>query len=209
MPPQAIRDTTEAWPLRLARFGRKVHKWVGVILALLMLALSVTGIFVAYKNEVEYLQPRNRTGAQGNIADVIPPARVAEIVLAMRLPEAPTLRQINRIELRPSRRMYKVRLEPASAWSSPREIQVDAMSGAILNDGLRGDQLWMDLHSLAVFGGLAKLVTMTVSGLALIWLSLSGFYMFFYPRWFKARARREASAAATALGGESVKPQPG
>jgi uncharacterized iron-regulated membrane protein len=180
----------DAWTIRFARFFRWLHKWVGALLALLMVTLSITGIFVAFKNELEYLQPAQRTGAPGNIADAISPARVAEIVLALKLPEAPTLRQINRIELRPARRMYKVRLVPSSAWASPREIQVDAMTGAILNDGVRGDQLWLDLHSLAVFGEPTKLVSMTVSGLALLWLGLSGWYLFFYPLWFKARLRR-------------------
>ncbi|HEV7878980.1 PepSY-associated TM helix domain-containing protein [Bradyrhizobium sp.] len=188
----ASRTEQQASTLRLARSLRWVHKWVGALLALIMVTLSVTGIFVAFKNEVEYLQPAGRSGSAGNIAAAIPPARVAEIILALQLPEAPTLKQINRIELRPSKRMYKVRLEPASAWSSPREIQVDAMTGGILNDGVRGDQLWMDLHSLAVFGVTAKIVTMTISGLALLWLGLSGLYLFFYPRWFRARLRRHA-----------------
>ena len=178
-----------AWPLRLARFSRWLHKWVGTLLALIMVALSITGGFVAFKNEVEYLQPAARSGAEGDIAGMIPPARVAEIILALRLPEASTLEHINRIELRPSKRMYKVRLEQTSAWRSPREIQVDAMTGAILNDGVRGDQLWMDLHSFAVFGETTKLLTMTLSGLALLWLGLSGYYLFFYPLWFRARRR--------------------
>ena len=186
------RTEGEAWTLRLARFLRWLHKWVGVLLALIMVALAITGAFVAFKNEVEYLQPAGRSGAVGSIAEVIPPARVAEIILALKLPEAPTLKQINRIELRPSKRMYKVRLEQTSAWRSPREVQVDAMTGAILNDGVRGDQLWMDLHSFAVFGEATKLLTMTISGLALLWLGLSGCYLFFYPVWFRARLRRRA-----------------
>ncbi|HEY7490507.1 MAG TPA: PepSY-associated TM helix domain-containing protein [Candidatus Tectomicrobia bacterium] len=189
--PHVLRRTERVpWPLRLARVSRWLHKWVGTVLALIMVALSITGGFVALKNKVEYLQPGARSGAKGDIAEVIPPARVAEIILALQLPEAPTVKQINRIELRPSKRMYKVRLEQTSAWRSPRELQVDAMTGAILNNGVRGDQLWMDLHSFAVFGETTKLLTMTVSGLALLWLSLSGYYLFFYPLWFRARKRQ-------------------
>lgn len=154
-----------------------------------MVALSVTGVFIAFKNELEYLQPAGRSGAKGDLAEVIPPARVAEIILARRLPEAPTVNEINRIELRPSKRMYKVRLEQTTAWRSPRELQVDAVTGALLNDGVRGDQLWMDLHSFAVFGEATKLLAMTVSGIALLWLSLSGYYLFCYPLWFRARKR--------------------
>lgn len=189
------------WPVRFARFSRKLHKWVGVLLALIMLVLSITGGFLAFKDKLDYLQPPGRSGAKGDITAVIPPARVAEIVLALRLPEAPTLKQINRIELRPSKRMYKVRLEQTSVWRSPREIQVDAMTGAILNDGLRGDQLWTDLHSFAVFGVTTKILTMTVTGFALLWLSLSGYYLFFYPLWARARKRRRMLGQG--VGGEA------
>jgi len=178
-------------PLRLTSFSRWLHRWVGTLLALIMVVLAVTGGFVAFKNKLEYLQPAARSGTVGTLAEVIPPARIAEIILALQLPEAPTLRQINRIELRPSKWMYKVRLEPTSAWRSPREIQVDAMTGAILSSGVRGDQLWMDIHSFAVFGETAKLIIMTLAGLALLWLSLSGYYLFFYPLWVRARRRRQ------------------
>lgn len=177
--------------LRFARFSRWLHKWAGVFLALVAVVLSITGGFTAYKKEVEYLQPAARSGAKGDIANAISPAKVAEIILAMNLPEARELKQINRIEMRPKKRMYKVRLEAAGTWSSPREIQIDAITGAVLNDGLRGDELWMDIHSFAVFGEITKLVTMTLAGLSLLWLSLSGFYLFFYPIWFKAKKRQK------------------
>lgn len=155
-----------------------------------MAVLAVTGGFVAFKNQIGYLQPESRTGAKGDLADVIPPERVTQIVVALGLPEAPSADRINRIELRPSKRMYKVRLEQPSVWSSPRELQIDAVTGAVLNDGVRGDQLWMDLHSFAVFGEFAKLAMMSVSALGLLWLCLSGLYLFWYPVWFNARRRR-------------------
>jgi hypothetical protein len=108
--------------------------------------------------------------------------------------------------------MYKVRLEQTTAWRSPRELQVDAITGALLNDGVRGDQLWMDLHSFAVFGEATKLLTMTGSGIALLWLSLSGYYLFFYPLWFRARKRRtmraQSRAGASRLGPQADSHKP-
>jgi uncharacterized iron-regulated membrane protein len=178
------------WHIRVSRFSRWLHKWIGAFLGLVMLVLAVTGTFVAFKKHVEYLQPASRKGGKGDITEFVPSARVAEIVLGLNLPEARKLDDINRIELRPSKRMYKVRLEQTSVWKSPKELQVDAVSGAILNNGLRGDQLWLDIHSFAVFGEWTKLVTMTLSGLALLWLTLSGYYLFAHPYWFRALKRR-------------------
>jgi uncharacterized iron-regulated membrane protein len=185
------------WSRGVYRASLWLHTWLGVFLGLLMLSLSVTGVFVAFKNEVEYLQPAARAGAKGEIAEVVAPAQVAEIIVGLGLPEATTVADINRIELRPSKRMYKVRLEQSSLWRAPREIQVDAITGAILNDGVRGDQLWMDLHSLAVFGEATKLITMTLSGVSLVWLTLTGYYLWLHPHLL--RNRRKAAAAASVM----------
>ncbi len=161
-----------------------------MLLAGVMAVLALTGGFVAFKKQVEYLQPATRSGAEGSLEAVLPPAQIAERVLAAGLPEARSIEDIDRIELRPAKRVYKVRLEAADTWSSPVEIQVDSITGEILNRGVRGDQLWMDVHSFAVFGTATKLVTMVLAGLALLWLSLSGLYLFFFPPWFRARKRR-------------------
>ena len=48
------------------------------------------------------------------ISEVIPPAQIADAVLELNLPEAKTLEDVNRIELRPADNMYKVRLEQTS-----------------------------------------------------------------------------------------------
>ncbi len=183
------------WQLRFARTARSLHRWIGAGLAVVMAVLAVTGGFVAFKKQVEYLQPATRTGTEGSLEQVIPPAEIAGIVMALDHPEASHPGDIERIELRPGERVYKVRLAPADAWSSPREIQLDAITGAVLNEGPRGDQLWMDLHSFAVFGTATKLVVMGFAGLSLLWLGLSGLYLFFFPRWYRARkhARRTAS----------------
>jgi uncharacterized iron-regulated membrane protein len=182
--------THAPWPVRLARQARRWHKWTGTLLSLVMAVLAVTGALIAFKKEWDYLQPAARRGEPAPITAVLPPARVAEIVLALDLPEAQHLDDINRIELRPGRHLYKVRLESAGTWASPREIQVDATTGAVLNRGLRGDQLWMDIHSFAVFGQGTKLVVMSLAGVSLLWLSLSGLYLFGFPPWHRARKRR-------------------
>lgn len=185
---------TAIWQIRLARFARRLHKWVGFSLALAMTVLSVTGAFVAWKKQVEYLQPATREGQMAGqemaLEMLLSPAQIAAAVLAMELPEAQDLSQIDRIELRPAKGIYKVRLEARNSWRSPLELQLDARSGALLNQGVRGDQLWMDLHSFAVFGEATKLVVMSLTGLSLLWLTLSGLYLFVFPPWFRARKRR-------------------
>lgn len=158
-----------------------------------MAVLAVTGAFVAFKKEVEYLQPATRTGAPGDLASIIAPAEVADRVLSLQLEEARSLADIDRIELRPGKQVYKVRLEATGAWRSPRELQIDAVTGEVLNDGLRGDQLWMDIHSFAVFGEATKLIVMSLAGLSLLWLGLSGLYLFFFPPWFRANKRRKGA----------------
>ena len=155
-----------------------------------MTVVALSGAFVAFKKEIEYLQPASRTGGEGSLETFKSPAEIAAAVLALELPGVQNVDAIDRIELRPGKRMYKVRLAASSAWRSPRELQFDAATGAVLNQGLRGDQLWMDVHSFAVFGNLTKLVVMSLAGLSLLWLSLSGLYLFLFPPWFRARKRQ-------------------
>ena len=210
MTDHSARPTSATWQVRWARTGRRIHRWVGMLLAGVMAVLALTGGFVAFKKQVEYLQPSTRSGAEGSLEVMLPPVRIAERVLAEGLPEAQSINDIDRIELRPAKRVYKVRLEAVDTWSSPVELQVDAITGEILNRGLRGDQLWMDVHSFAVFGTGAKLVTMVLAGLALLWLALSGLYLFFFPPWFRARKRRalERRNPAPARGSGPLRDQP-
>lgn len=179
--------------LKLVKLSRKIHKFIGVLLALFAVVIALSGSFIAFKSHVEYLQPSSRSGSPGELNEVIPASTVVKIVLALKLPEAQQIKDINRIELRPNKRMYKVRLETKDSWSSPHEIQIDAITGEVLNLGLRGDQLWSDVHSFAVFGELSKLIVMTMTGLSLLWLSMTGFYLYFYPIWFKAHKRNQTN----------------
>jgi hypothetical protein len=182
----------------LVNRGNSPHPLTASLLSV-MVVVSVTGMFVAFKEDVEYLQPESRTGTEGEISAVIPPAQVADAVFDLNLPEARTLEDINRIELRPADNMFKVRLEQTSKWESPREIQVDAIDGEVLNTGVRGDQLWLDIHSFAVFDSddhWIEWITMVLAGLSLLWLTLSGYYMFFYPYLLRRnRARRGRSTS--------------
>ncbi|MEM1410822.1 MAG: PepSY domain-containing protein [Pseudomonadota bacterium] len=178
------------WQTRLARQSRVLHRWIGMVLALVMAVLAVTGGFIAFKKQVDYLQPAARSASNAPLDALVTPAELANHVLALDLPEAQSLADINRIELRPAKGIYKVRLEAADAWSSPRELQFDAGDGTLINDGVRGDQLWMNLHSFGVFGTATKLVVMVFAALALLWLSLSGLYLFFFPPWFRAQKRQ-------------------
>ena len=175
--------------VRWTRRARVLHRVVGLALALIFTTLAITGTFLSFKGQLPYLQPPTERGEKASLENLLPPAEIAERVLALHLPDARSLDNIDRIELRPSKRVYKVRLEATSAWSPPRELQLDAATGKLLNDGVRGDQLWMDLHSWAVFGEGSKLVLMTLSGLSLLWLVGSGIQLWAHPTLVRRKKR--------------------
>lgn len=177
--------------LRFVKFSRWLHKWIGIAIFSVLIVLAITGGFVAFKNKFEYLQPSTRTSEKGHIDEILSPSQISKIIFNMKLPDVSTVDKINRIEYRPSKRTYKVRLESANTWESPREIQIDAISGRVLNDGLRGDQLWMDIHSFAIFGNLTKMIVMSFMSISILWLCVSGVYLFFYPIWFKHTKRHK------------------
>jgi hypothetical protein len=104
---------------RFAKFSRFTHKWMSVFLGLVLLVIVLSGVFLAFKKDLEYLQPATRKGEKGEISQFLPVQRIVDIVLEMHLPEAQSLDDINRIELRPGKRVWKVRLEATSDFSSP------------------------------------------------------------------------------------------
>ena len=192
MRPEVQVSPRVVWARRL----RVWHRIIGLWLALFCTTLSLTGTFLAFKGQSEYLQPRTRTATTAErgsdptvLEGFLSPSVIARQVLKRGEPEAKVLSDIDRIELRPSKGVYKVRLKAVSAWQAPRELQLDATTGAVLNDGVRGDQLWLDLHSWAVFGEGTKVILMSLSGISLLWLVGTGIQMWAYPIQVRRRKR--------------------
>ena len=172
--------------MSLFKFLWSTHKWTGIVLAVVLLNLSVTGFFLLIKKDVAWIQPPTRHGAAGEVGDLITLQRLFEVVLAQGHPAFRSLDDIDRVDFRPGRRVHKVRSKHDFA-----EIQVDAVNGAVLSVATRTSDLLEQFHDGSIFGAWAHGLLMPVTAFGLAFLVLSGLYLWGWPLLRKRQKMRE------------------
>ena len=168
----------------LYQFFRRTHKWAGILLSLVFLNMAVTGILLLQKKKFSCIQPPTRTGAEGQIEDFIPTSRLFEIIFSRGGPDFRTLDDIDRIDFRPGNRVFKVLSKHNYA-----EIQIDAVTGKILSSDWRPSDLLEDLHDGSYYADSMHDVFMPAAGAGLLFLILSGLYLWL-STWLRKRRQK-------------------
>ncbi len=170
--------------------NRKIHYWASAIVAIPLLVIIVSGLFLQAKKQSSWVQPPEQRGT-GKV-----PAISLDDLLA-RVKEAPEMHvetwdDVNRIDVRPGRGVAKVWLQ------NGYEVQVDLGTGTILQIAYRRSDLIESIHDGSFFGGdWIKLGLFLPTGITLLLLWLGGLWMFWVPFWAK-RKRRVAARLARA-----------
>ena len=164
----------------------QMHKWIGIALSAVLINVSVTGLFLLEKKQYEWIQPATRTGQEGTPSDFVSIQRLFDIVAECNHPDFPNIDSIDRIDFRPGKRVYKVRAKTHHA-----EIQVDAISGQVLNVAARRSDLLEQLHDGSYLGSWMHGKVMPGVAVANIILALSGLYL-----WLGRRRSRKKRMSA-------------
>ena len=170
--------------MRLFKFLWSTHKWTGIVLSVVFLNVAITGILLLWKKDHEWIQPPTQAGTAGDLAGFISTQRLVEVVLAADHPDFGSFADIDRIDFRPGKRVHKVQSKHNFA-----EIQVDAVSGAVLATGTRTSDWIEQLHDGSWFGEWVHAWVMPLTAVALAFLVFSGLYIWYFPVWRKARRR--------------------
>ena len=165
------------------KFCWELHKWIGIVLSLILINLSVTGLLLLEKKNCEWIQPATRQGQQGTPADFITLQAALDAVIDSNRPDFTDLDAIDRIDVRPSKRVYKVRSKTNYA-----EIQVDAVTGKILNQARRNSDMLEQLHDGSFFGDRMHGMIMPLVAVTNIILALSGLYLWLAPKLKKKKS---------------------
>ena len=173
---------------RWYRFFWSTHKWTGIIAALFLVNIAATGFLLLVKKEFPALQPPTQKGVEGEVADFITSERLFEIVLAQGHPDFRSIEDIDRVDFRPSKRVHKVRSKHNYA-----EMQVDAVSGAVLGVDWRMSDWIESLHDGSWFGEPVHGWLFPIVAFALFFLVLSGLYLWLAPIWKRVRSRTRRS----------------
>ncbi len=158
------------------KFFRSTHKWLGIMGAIVFLNLSVTGLLLLKKKNFTWIQPETKQGTQGTVDEFITNQQLFETVFSQNHQDFQTLDDIDRVDFRPDKRVFKVRSKKNYA-----EIQVDAVTGDVLSVARRNSDLIESLHDGSFLGGPAYRWMMPMAAVTMIYLTLTGLYLWLAP----------------------------
>ena len=141
------------------RSFRVWHRYLGLTLLILVLISSVTGILLAWKKNVETLQPSTQKGVSTELSTWKPISELSELAQAEFVKKYPEQRgnKIDRIDVRPSKGIAKMLFEKGN-W----EVQIDGTNGEIKSIAKRHADWIEQLHDGSIISDLFKLVSMNV-----------------------------------------------
>lgn len=162
--------------------NRKIHYWLSIGAAVPLLIVIASGILLQTKKQFSWIQPAEQRGRSRTPIISLP--EVLEI--SRSVPEAgiETWDDIDRLDVRPSRGMLKVRAK--NNW----EIQIDTETGAVLQSAYRRSDIIESIHDGSFFHDAVKNWIFLPSAVVLLVLWLTGIYLFILP--YLVRRRRKA-----------------
>jgi uncharacterized iron-regulated membrane protein len=165
--------------MKLQLLTRRLHYWGAIVFALPGLVMITTGLLLQVKKNWSWVQPTERRGQSQEVATTF-----SQLLQACRqVPEAEirSWSDVQRIDVRPSRGLVKVTAK--NNW----EIQLDAGTAEILQVAYRRSDIIESLHDGSWFHPLAKLWVFFPAGVLLLFLLISGMYLFWLPRYVRWR----------------------
>ncbi|MDF2158246.1 PepSY-associated TM helix domain-containing protein [Algoriphagus sp. CAU 1675] len=175
-----MADSPVQTKVKSLRWYRQYHKWFGLALILFFFLIGITSILLAWKKKVELLPPTQKTKVESGTW-ILPSQMVRigeeEMEKLGRDPE------VDRIDIRPDKGIAKVTFKTHFT-----EVQVDGFSGEVLSVGTRHSDWIEKVHDGSIVDFYlngdegAKLTYSTLTSLGLIFLSFSGFFLWYYPK---------------------------
>ncbi|MEX0891307.1 MAG: PepSY domain-containing protein [Gemmatimonadota bacterium] len=157
-----------------SRWTFHIHLWAGVVITVLILVVSVTGIALNHKRGLGLMPEVQHTPAAA-FEDALPLAELARHATAA--VGAAGEAGVDRMDVRPDDGIVKVRFNDREV----HEATVVLATGEVLHVGLRNDVFMEKLHSGEIFGAQGILLS-DLAAVGLTLLVLSGFWIWLYPR---------------------------
>ncbi len=148
---------------------RKWHAFFGLIAALPLIATAITGILLQLRSKVEWIQPSPVTLT---LEEGKPFLRIEELM-------AKFPGQVEGLSLRPGKGGFSLRLKNGN------EVQLHPQTGEVLKDSPRRSTLLIKIHEGSWMGAFGSLGIHFASGLILVFLIISGIFIFPWRRWKK------------------------
>ncbi len=169
---------------------RSFHRWLGIIGALALISIASTGFLLATKDTFGWVKPKTHSGeAMGELSEVVSLDTAAESAFALGIPELRSHADIERIDYRPEKNVFKI-----VSLRGYHEVQVCGKTGEVLNVAKRVDQIAEDIHDLRYFSEKLHLIGSPAIAVLLFGLGVTGVTIFFVPVVRRWRYRRRKAS---------------
>ncbi len=178
------------------RIFRKVHRYTGAFLFIFFFIIAITAVLLGWKkHSAEYIMPSTKSGVSADAKDFMPVAALKDIALitAKKAFDPKLSLELDRIDYRPADGIAKFIFK-----EHIQEIQLDASTGAVLSIGPRRADWIESLHDgslvdneLGIPNGYFKLFYSTLTGIALLVFTITGFWLWYGPK----RMKKESEAS--------------
>lgn len=195
MNPQQRRRHAE-----VLKWCRKVHRWTGALLFVFFFLTAITGLALGWKkNTGGLILPKTHTGVSSDPERWLPLDELTRHAIRhyqqQMGPHVPL--DLDRIDVRPDKGIAKFVF--VTGWW---EVQVDNTTGDLLHIARRRSDFIENIHDGSIMdilsgtGGILKLLYTSMLGGALLVFTVTGFWLWYGPKRFKAlmaRSRAELS----------------
>ena len=179
----------------ILRFARKLHRTTGAFLFVFFFILAATGLLLGWKKHTGgVILPKSYQGKSTDQKNWLPVHVLHEkAVQVVRERISPDLSlELERIDIRPDKGMVKfVFIE--DYWG----VQLDCTTGELLHIERRRSDFIENIHDgsiidylLGTGGEQAKVIYTSIMGTALLLFTISGFWLWYGPKRFRARSER-------------------
>ena len=163
------------------RWSRKLHRWSGILVALPLLLVIVTGLMLQLKKEIAWIQPVSKRGIEQKI--LVDWDQILSAVKTVPESQVNSWDDIDRLDVRPAKGLVKVRC--INHW----EVQLDSSNGEILSSAFRRSDIIESLHDGSFFSDFVKLYVFSANGVLLLGLWLTGAWLWYLP--IKAKRKKK------------------
>ena len=158
--------------MKLNKKIRQIHYWISPFIIIPVMLIFTTGVLLQLKKQSNWIQP-----SIDRISSNKPTMLKSYLDAAKSVPEAEVKSwdDIDRIDIRPDKGIAKIRSN--NHW----EIQIDSKTAEVFSVKYRRSDIIESVHDGSFFTDYVKFGWFLPTGILLIFVSISGIYMFLLP----------------------------